>query len=60
MKVNQLIRPQRHHGVGPPLIIAELDLKDSLGEHLDQSAYLSSNQLLPGNVFQHGNDIQNL
>ena len=33
VEANQLLRLQRRHGIGAPLIIAKLDLGDGGGEH---------------------------
>jgi hypothetical protein len=33
VEANQLLGPQRRHGIGAPLIIAKLDLGDGGGEH---------------------------
>jgi|GEM_PF-2132131 len=50
--MDQLVRFQRYHRVGPSFIIAELDLKNSICEFFNQCAHLPGNQLPLREVLQ--------
>ena len=48
VEANQLLRPQRRHGRGAPLIIAKLDLGDGGGEHFNNCSYLTTHETVLG------------
>ena len=55
VETNQLFRAQSGHGVGSPLIIAELDLGHGGSKQFDDCANLTANKPLIRNILQHGN-----
>jgi hypothetical protein len=55
MEPNQLLCPQRNHGIGAPLIVAELNLGHRWGEQLDYGSNLAANEPMFRHILEYGN-----
>jgi hypothetical protein len=56
--LEELLTMKRQHGVGLTLIIAELDFVDVGGKGFDDRAHLSSKEVVLGEVFLEGDDVE--
>lgn len=60
MKDDETILGDASQGVGPTLIVAELDLEDAWGEFLNDGTHLAPNQIGLRQVLAHRHDVKEL
>lgn len=56
----QKVSAERDLGVGPPRVIAELDLEHVVVEALDDGAHLAANETMFGHVDEQSHDIEDV
>ena len=54
MQPHKLLGVQRHHRVGPAIVVAELDFVDVRSQVLDHGPDLSTHEAMLGHVLEQG------